>query len=206
MNQQLNIPVGYLKDNRGRLVPIENVEPIDIERNDMVLELIKKAKELREEMLKFKLDGFGDVAALVELSLEQYGVKVGGKKGNVSLTSFDGKYKIQRSIAEHIEFDERLLAAKALIDKCIHRWTENSGNEIKVLVEQAFQVDKQGNLSTARILGLRRSKIDDADWLKAMEAIADSIQVTGSKSYLRFYERCGETDQFKPVSLDLAKL
>lgn len=105
MNQQLNIPAGYLKDNLGRLVPIENVEPIDLERHELVLELMQKAKELQQAMLKFKLDAFGDVAAMVELSLEQYGVKVGGKKGNVSLTSFDGKYKVQRSIAEHISFD-----------------------------------------------------------------------------------------------------
>ncbi len=206
MNQQLNIPAGYLKDNLGRLVPIENIDSIDIERHELVLALMQKGKDLQQEMLKFKLDAFGDVAAMVELSLEQYGVKVGGKKGNVSLTSFDGKYKVQRSIAEHVTFDERLLAAKALIDQCIHRWTENSGTEIKALVEQAFQVDKQGNLSTTRILGLRRIKIDDADWQKAMEAIADSIQITGSKSYIRLYERCGDSDQFKPVSLDLAAL
>jgi len=206
MNEQLNIQAGYLKNNLGHLVPLENVEPIDLERHELVLELVKKAKELQQAMLQFKVDAFGDVAALVELSTERYDVKLGGKKGNVSLTSYDGKYKIQRSIAEHITFDERLLAAKALIDQCIHRWTEHSGTEIKALVEQAFQVDRQGNLSTTRILALRRIKIDDSDWQTAMEAIADSIQITGSKSYIRLYERCGDTDQFKPIALDLAKL
>jgi hypothetical protein len=39
-----------------------------------------------------------------------------------------------------------------------------------------------------------------------MEAIADSIQVSGSTTYLRLYERVGETDQFESISLDLAKV
>lgn len=206
MNEQLNIPEGYLKNNLGHLVPVENVEPIDLQRHDLVLEMVQKAKDLQSTMRKFKVDAFGDVAAFVDLSLENYDIKVGGKKGNVSLVSYDGKYKVQRSINEHITFDERLLAAKALIDECIHRWTENTGSEIKALVEQAFQVDKQGNLSTTRILGLRRIKIDDEQWNKAMEAIADSIQVTGSKSYIRLYERVGDTNQFQPISLDIAAL
>jgi hypothetical protein len=32
--------------------------------------------------------------------------------------------KIQRNIAEHIVFDERLQAAKQLIDECLKEWTE----------------------------------------------------------------------------------
>ena len=46
-------------------------------------------------------------------------------KGNVTLTSYDGKYKIQRAIAEYLHFDERLQVAKELIDD---RYTPNSGN------------------------------------------------------------------------------
>ena len=66
-----------------------------------------------------------DVQAFVELSAEQYGAKLGGIKGNVTLTSYDGKYKIQRAIAEYLHFDERLQVAKELIDD---RYTPNSGN------------------------------------------------------------------------------
>ncbi|AOE92049.1 hypothetical protein LBM341_03799 (plasmid) [Ralstonia solanacearum] len=37
-----------------------------------------------------------------------------------------------------------------------------------------------------------------------MQAIADSVQVAGSKPYVRIYERIGDSDQFKPIVLDLA--
>jgi len=206
MNQQINIPAGYMVDPQGRLVPVETVEPIDLERNDLVIELVLKARELRQAMLKFKVESMADIAALVELSAEQYDIKLGGKKGNISLLSYDGKYKVQRSNSDHLVFDERLQVAKELIDQCIHRWAEGSGTEIRALVEHAFEVDREGKVNTARILTLRKIKIDDEQWIKAMEAIADSIQVAGSKTYLRLYERVGNTDQFEPISLDLAKL
>ncbi len=206
MNQQINIPAGYMVDPQGRLVPVETVEPIDLERNDLVIELVLKARELRQAMLKFKVESMADIAALVELSAEQYDIKMGGKKGNISLMSYDGKYKVQRSNSDHLVFDERLQVAKELIDQCIHRWAEGSGTEIRALVEHAFEVDREGKVNTARILTLRKIKIDDEQWIKAMEAIADSIQVAGSKTYLRLYERVGNTDKFEPISLDLAKL
>jgi len=39
-----------------------------------------------------------------------------------------------------------------------------------------------------------------------MQAISDSIQITGSKTYVRLYERLGQSDQFMPISLDIAGL
>lgn len=203
MNQPTT-PQGYMKDPVGRLVPIESVKPIDIERDKLVKEIIGRAKTLNGQIAEFKTAAFGDIAAFIELSAEQYGAKVGGTKGNVTLLSFDGKYKVQRAIAEHISFDERLQAAKALIDECIHDWSRDSRPELKTLVNDAFQVDKEGNINTGRVLGLRRMDIDDERWKKAMQAIGDAVQVVGSKSYIRVYERDDATGDYNPISLDVA--
>ena len=37
-----------------------------------------------------------------------------------------------------------------------------------------------------------------------MQAIGDACQVVGSKSYIRVYQRVGDTDQYEPISLDIA--
>lgn len=54
------------------------------------------------------------------------------------------------------------------------------------------------------MLGLKRLNISDEKWLRAMQAIGDSVRVSGSKPYLRLYERIGDTDQYSPISLDVA--
>lgn len=200
------VPVGYREDVRGNLVPEKNIEDIDLARDEFVRESIAKAKALQEAMEDFKRHTLGDFGAFVDMSAERYGVHLGGKRGNVTLTSFDGRMKVQYRIADRLTFDERLMAAKEIIDELLHEWTENASSELKALINRAFDVDKEGNLNTASILSLRKVKIDDPRWLKAMDIISDSVMVAESTSHIRFYKRENQDKPFKHISLDLAKL
>jgi hypothetical protein len=204
MNENYEIPSGYWPDAKGALIPESMIKPIDRERDCLVKNLVTKAVELNQAMANFKAAAFGDIQAFIELSLEQYDTSMGGKKGNITLYSFDGRLKVQRAIQEHISFDERLQAAKALIDECLKDWTAQAAPELKAIVNGAFDADKQGNISTGRVLGLRRLDIKDERWVKAMTAISEAVQVVGSKSYIRIYERIGNTDQYRPIPLDIA--
>ena len=204
--QNLNVPAGFRENAQGHLIPESAIKPIDLARDGLVRELISGAKATSEQLAKFKAGVFADVAAFVQLSAEQYEAQLGGQKGNVTLVSFDGRYKVNLAKADNISFDERLQAAKALIDECIADWSKDSSPEIKVIIQQAFDTDKEGNISTGRVLGLRRLDIKDERWQNAMTAIGESVQVIGSKQYVRFYERVGDTDQYLPISLDVAKV
>lgn len=198
------IPDGYKQDPQGRLIPLETIRPIDIERDDLVQKLVEQARETSANLGAFKQKAFADIQAFVELSAEQYDVKVGGMKGNVTLTSFDGRFKIIRAYQDNIVFDERLQAAKALIDECLRDWTKEAGPEVRAIIDRAFEVNKQGQLNEGRILALRRVDIKDPRWKRAMDAISESIQVVGSKGYIRVYERVGDADEYRPIALDVA--
>ncbi|HEY1129618.1 MAG TPA: DUF3164 family protein [Roseateles sp.] len=198
------IPAGYRKDAKGRLINEKQIKPIDLARDELVTEIVAKAKELQAVMRKFKTGTFGDIAAFVALSGEQYRVQLGGTKGNVTLVSFDGRYKVLRAIQDRITFDERLQAAKALIDQCLTDWTENARDELRTLINDAFRVDAAGNIRTMEVLRLRRLEIEDERWQRAMTAIGEAVQVESSKSYIRIYERDDETGLYNPIALDLA--
>ncbi len=204
MTTENTIPKGYRADAKGCLVPESLLKPIDRARDELVQELARQAKGVSDGLRDFKAKVFADINAFVDLSAEQYGVTLGGKKGNLTLFSFDGAFKVQVAIAEHMVFDERLQAAKHLIDECIIAWSQDSRDEIKVLVQAAFDTDKEGKINTGRVLALRRLDIRDEKWQKAMQAIGESLQVVGSKEYVRFYERIGNSDQYRPISLDVA--
>ena len=197
-------PPGYWADAKGKLTHESLIQPIDKERDRLVKELFDCAQELSKTLAEFKKRAFGDIAAFVSLSLEQYKVDVGGKKGNVTLYSFDGKYKITRAIQDSMKFDERILAAKELIYQCVTEWTNGARPEAKAIIDHAFKTDNDGNLSVSRILSLRKLDIKDERWVSAMDAIGESLQVVSSKSYVRVYERVGETDMYSQVPLDLA--
>ncbi|MBC7857988.1 MAG: DUF3164 family protein [Burkholderiaceae bacterium] len=205
MNTQ-STPAGYMTNAQGHLIPLELVSPIDLARDTLVKELIKKAAEQSAALGEFKKGVFNDIGAFVEMSAEQYDTKLGGKKGNVTLHSFDGAFKVQFASADNITFDERLQAAKELIDTCIAEWSVGSKPEIIALIQQAFNADKEGKLNTGRVLALRRLDIKDARWQNAMKAIGESVQVVGSKQYVRFYKRRPDCDQYDPISLDIAAI
>ena len=195
----------YMTNSQGLLVPEELVKDIDKLRDEMVKEIADEALKMKEILNKFKEKIRDDIYSFVEMSHREYGVKWGGKKGNISLGTYDGKYKLLVAMNDNITFDERLQVARELISKCLNKWSDGARKEIKLLVNDAFQVDKQGKISTARVLGLRRLDIQDSDWKKAMEAITESIQVTGTKRYLRFYER-DDKGEYQMIPLDVAAL
>lgn len=107
----------------------------------------------------------------------------------MTLTSYNGRYKIIRAVDETISFTEGLVIAREMIQRCIQRWSDGANAHLIALVNKAFETDRDGNLSTARVLGLASVKIDDTEWTAAIEVIHKSVQVTATKSYLRFYER-----------------
>ena len=198
------IPAGYWQDASGSLIPESKIKDIDKLRHQVVTDLCLMAEKSRDGLADFKARAMQEVAALVSTSMEQYGVKAGGEKGNVTLISFDGRYKLVRSMQDKLTFGEQLMAAKALIDECVHEWAHNADDNIKVLVNHAFQTDKEGKINTGRVLGLRRLEIRDAKWQSAMQAIADSIQTASTKPYVRFYKRNDTTGEYQPISLDVA--
>lgn len=200
-NQQTD----FRANAQGHLVPLSQIKEIDLLRDDVVMNIVEAAKKTQTALIEFKSLSMAQVADFVDLSAQEFDVRYGGTKGNVTLLSFDGKYKVQRSIGEHRVFDERIQAAKAKIDDCIKRWSEGSSDQIKALVDLAFRVDKQGNIDVNQVLSLRQLNIDDSEWIEAMDAIADSIKVVGKTPYLRVYERQGD-GQYKQIALDIAKL
>ena len=205
MNMQQTPPVGFRENRSGHFVPEAQIKPIDLMRDGLVMEKITRALQLRQLLREFKNELFPDINAFVQVSAEQYNARIGGDKGNVALFSFDGRYKMVRAIQDAITFDERLQAAKALIDECLNDWTEGADPKLKALVNNAFRVDSDGNIKTGEVLSLRRLDFDDPRWQQAMTAISDAVTVVSSKTYVRFYER-DERGMYQPISLDLAVL
>jgi len=199
----IKIPEGYRQNANGDLVKYENIKEIDLTRDALVLEIAALASEQSGQLAAFKALVFERVQAFVEESAAKYKAKVGGVKGNITLFSYDGRFKLQVSNQDNINFDERLQVAKGLIDKCIKRWSDGANDKLLALVNGAFDTDKAGTVNIRRVLELRRLDIDDPTWKRAMDAISDSIQVVGSKSYIRVYERDAQ-GEYLPISLDVA--
>ena len=195
-----------MRNAKGGFDLIHNIKTIDLERNDMVLEIVRKSLAMSKQIAELKEQMFKEINSFVSNSFRKYKVKPGGTKGNMSFASYDGMYKVQVAVNDTIAFDERLQIAKQLIDECIKEWSVNADTKLLALIQDAFYVGKAGKISTERILGLRRLNITDKKWKKAMDAISESVIIQSSKQYIRIYKRNNQTDKYELVNLDIAKI
>ena len=205
MPEQNEIPQGYLKNALGHLIPIQLISEIDKMRDHIVHEIVGKAEELAQLEQDFHDDTFGEIQAFTALSAEKYNVKLGGVKGNITLSSFDGSLQVKLAKADVMAFNENLEAARVLVDACIRRWAKGSNINIIALVDHAFQTDKEGKINLGRMYTLMRYEIDDAEWTQAMQALHDSIQPVNTKQYIRIYRR-NDKGKMEQLALDMRRL
>ena len=82
---------------------------------------------------------------------------------------------------------------------------DSSNDNLKAIVNDAFQLDKHGQLARYRIFALRRFKIKDPVWKEAMELIDKAITVTSTKQYISFSVR-DEAGNYNKVVLNFSSL
>ena len=202
----IKVPAGMRVNADGHFVPEASIREQDLLRDMLVQALVPEAISLSRRLADYKAHALKEISDLIDIAADRYAAKIGGKKGNVSLLSYDGRYKIQRTYREVVAFTEEIEAAKALIDSCLIRWSEGANANIRAVVSQAFRKNRNGEISTGKVLDLMRMEIDDEEWNRAMNALKDALKSNGTAVYIRVYERIGTTDQYKPISLDIASL
>lgn len=199
---------GFWQNARGEAVHPELVKADDKLKDELVEELLKKAKEKEEELREFKIKANEDIESYFALLLQNYEIdgKKNSKKGNITLENFSGTKKVQVAVHETLSFDEKLNIAKIKIDEFLTDITKDSDPTIKTLVTKAFEVDKQGNIDSKKIFALKSYDIEDPRWVEAMAIIDESKKVAHIKPYIRFYERETIEESYRLVKLDIASV
>lgn len=208
------VPSGIIEENgrrkmvdaKGREVTLDLVRPQDQLQDETVRKIAGYALALSEQLKRFKEHTFDDISAFEAILAQEYETKIGGAKGNKTLTSYDGLYQVQVQVQDRVDFGPELQIAKGLIDECLNEWSADSRPEIQAIVTRAFNTDKEGQINRAEIFMLLRLDIADARWNRAMEAIRDAMRVVGKATYVRVKRRPDTDARWETVVLDLAKM
>lgn len=189
----------------GGLIPVSVVKPQHLLEDDLVRQEIGHALALSEQLTRFLGHFIENLTAYEQLVAERYRARVGGKKGNKTLMTYDGLFKVTVQVADNVVFGPELQIAKSLVDECLTDWSAGSGDELKAVIQRAFNTDKEGQINRNALYSLLRLEIADPRWQNAMQAIRDAMRVVGSKSYVRFYHRPKSDAAWQAITIDLAK-
>ena len=192
-----------MTDATGAVVPQRFVPAIDKERDRLVRRLTKQAQKLSAALAAHKYECLEAIAAFQTRAAAAYGVRIGGEKDGIVLSSFDGTQKIERRACATLTFDERLLAAQTVLNEWLKERTEGVDHDLVELINKAFR-GRQNTLRFGEIIRLTQLKIKGEKWEQAMKLIRDSIQVQSSKTHCRFYQRSNAKSDFALIPLDIA--
>jgi len=195
----------FMGDAKGNLVPVANIRPEDLLQDQTVRKVMEFALDLNAQITRFRDHTMVDLGTFDALLAEHYDAKIGGAKGNRTYQTFDGLMKVQVQVSDLVAFGPELQIAKSLLDECLNEWAADSRQEIQAVITRAFNTDKEGQINKSELFMLLRLHIQDDRWKRAMDAIRNSIRITGSKEYVRFYQRTDIKAEWKAVTIDLAK-
>lgn len=177
--------------------------------DEMVESLVDEAKQVHEVLIDFKVRAFDKCFSLVALLRQNYALDRLKKSetGSVTFRNYNGTRVAQIKVAKLITFDTKLKLAKEKLDEYFTEKTAGADPEIQTLITRAFEV-KNGNVDTRQILSLKSYQIKHPKWLEAMAMIDEATEISGTKSYLNFSEREGNSieGELKGIVLDFASV
>lgn len=196
----------YMINGRGERVHVDLIKGDELMRDTLVNALLADAEVFRGMLAEFRAKSEQRVEEYMNTLMEKYRINAmaRSKKGNITLENYASTAKIQIAIQDKLAFDEKIQLAKMKFDEYFEQVTAQSSEEIKLLINKAFDVDKEGNVDVKKILELRSYDIRHPKWVEGVALIEEAKKVVHSKRFIRFYRRNDPADKWEHVSLDLA--
>lgn len=188
--------------------PRANLSTTGLLGNDLAIELVEDAKSLHDLMAEQKARMFQKAEQYVEAVLAEYNAKKRkNSRGTFTAESLDDRFKVELSIANLLRVNANVMAAHSLMTEVLNDLTEDVRPEIRMLLEAAYVPDeKTGRVSVERLKQVRNVSLPHPRWGEVLKAVADSIEVAGSRPYLRFYWREDRRDDWQPIVLQFSSI
>lgn len=189
----------------GQAVPPNYVPQQDKLRDRLVEKYFNRAVKVHDQLAALKREAHQAIDAYLAELFAKYDAAP-NERGNYTLTGFSGDKQVIVKIQRYLEFDERIEAAKEIVDECLERWSSDANANLKTLVTEAFRVRGKKGLDVKSILALRTYKITDKSgrWQQAMDLIGESLYVGRSRAYLQFKHRPSVEHDWRSIPLDIA--
>lgn len=193
-------------DSMGAAVPVRHVNQYDRTRDAVVRRTYARWQKARAYLEKVMADSLADLEKVAKARGDA-GIQL-AEKGNLQVSSFDGLITVGLNVRYDIHLDERAVRARELMFACARRIAAKLNSEeaklLEVLIDEAFQPTRSGALPVARVLSLMRREVNDPDWKEAKQLLADSMETSRGKSYLRVEARPDRQHAPVAVRLDIA--
>ncbi len=196
-------PEGFVYNAEGNLIARCNIPAHELRKDAFTGGLVEQVKDQQRLLKSFKANL---VKAFEEFRIElldQFNAKLHarGSGENVTVYSFDGKYKIAYRTTKLKTLGPELAAARELAREWFNAHKDSAPHDM-LLPAQEFYSNDMTVTTVVKFIGW---KVQDPTLVEAQSAAKDALLIIGSKSYFNFYER-DEQGEYQPIHLNFSKL
>lgn len=196
-----------MTDAQGQVVPVSYVKPYDRERDRIARRILQRWIAERDRIARLKAETLDDIAKLQAMGRSKYGEQVGGAKGNVQFSSFDGLIRVRLDARTMVEFDDRFRQAQDLILAYADELAGSTGEQdIVTIIRAALTPNAGGMLARSRLIGLLRINIKAEKWLLAMDLLRECQLVKSGKTYIYVETRRSVDCDWEMIPIDIAAI
>lgn len=174
-------------------------------RDEAISNMVAFAKNLHEQMTGFKNSSFEMIETLYKM-LQEHSDRHASGKGNVTLDTADGQFRVVYKRSDNTRFDERATQAEAhILDFVANRWGNKDDADSKFIKRMLER--KNGKLDKNKVLDMisMRDNYDDPHWQKGIDLLQESIVPDTTRFYAEYYYR-SEDNEWIPIVLNFSKL
>lgn len=179
-------------EKREKAAKGKQLKSYEAHKNKVVTRLVKLAKAQEEKLAKLKREALDEIQALYDEMLEIGGLVRDDHKGNLTLTTEDGLYRLRFKIAERYHFNELAEAAeerlKRFLDNMVKKNKRKDFELIQALLERNAATGKLDPRSVQKLYRYE-DDFEDEDWKEAIRLFKQAYEVEGTKAYVGFYAK-----------------
>ncbi|WP_025811996.1 DUF3164 family protein [Komagataeibacter kakiaceti] len=127
----------------GNEVPTSRIRDDILFRHQTANALVEAAMGLNAELRARKEQFFADVDAFIDLTLERYNARLGGRRGGVVIANFSETMKVEVSTSDYLRVNEAITAAQALMNEVLDDVGEGASDDVRTLLANASCVTKR---------------------------------------------------------------
>lgn len=173
-------------------------------RDETVQNIVCTALQLNAQLKEFKTSAYSHVNTMYEL-LQEHSNRHAKGKGNVTLDTTDGKYRVAFKRADFTRFDERSTQAESHILEFLSSELPADSKTTKLV--RLLLERKKGEMDKNNVLKLISMKNDfeNEHWRSGITLLQESIVPDYTKFYMDFYVRT-EDGEWQQVGLHFSRL
>ncbi|NNV54561.1 DUF3164 family protein [Limnovirga soli] len=194
-------------DENGTSVPFKTIKKSEFAIEQAAGKIIKEAVKINGQLTQAKANIKQLVNQAIDAVMSDYSGTKKEFKGNYTIYNFDRSVCVKVKVSRPVKFDEIFInLAKEKINQFLKDGITAKNDFIKDMVMSAFET-RNGQLDVDKILSLRRhrDRINDANFLEALDLIDRAIRKPSTATYYQVWLRDDE-GKYQAIKLDFSRI